>query len=248
MKKRVPFTLIELLIVIAIIAILAALLLPALSSAKEYAKTLACLNNLKQCGMAESMYNTDFDDWFSPGREWEYCLFPYCGTVNNDFSRWRYSNAKDPSEYQKAAPFKCPTVTVNSDYESPGCAGKGIVFHTAIGADGNWYVGDFQRASALHGTEFADSSTSDSYRWRKASQLAHSPSEVLNQAEANNEGSIRLDYAKTFNMRRHNYGASTNLLYVDGHANNWRTKLLSLNRGSDNSLSSGEPAGIYYWW
>lgn len=86
MKHR-RFTLVELLVVVAIIAILAALLLPALEQARESARRTVCRNNLRQFGMAASMYGADFDGYITgvPTDP----LVPGNGGARGAWVRWR---------------------------------------------------------------------------------------------------------------------------------------------------------------
>ncbi len=73
---RRAFTLIELLVVIAIIAILAAILFPVFAQAREQARSISCVSNLSQIGLAVHMYAEDYDEVFPMGgytaqRNWE---------------------------------------------------------------------------------------------------------------------------------------------------------------------------------
>jgi prepilin-type N-terminal cleavage/methylation domain-containing protein/prepilin-type processing-associated H-X9-DG protein len=116
MNPRRAFTLIELLVVIAIIAILAALLLPALSAAKQRARTTQCISNLHQIGLGMKMFADDNNGLYpesggtiywssndvappvgSGQPAWTYQIFPYVGNTNvYDCPE----NVQLPSQYQ----------------------------------------------------------------------------------------------------------------------------------------------------
>jgi prepilin-type N-terminal cleavage/methylation domain-containing protein/prepilin-type processing-associated H-X9-DG protein len=102
------FTLIELLVVIAIIAILASMLLPALGSARERAKSIKCVAQLKQFHTAFVMYAGDYDDLVPSGSpadwDWPYFLAPYFGLTPDDDAN---STSWEDFRYAKGL-FVCP--------------------------------------------------------------------------------------------------------------------------------------------
>ena len=137
--RRNPFTLLELLVVIALIAILAAMLLPALSKARDKARAISCTSNLKQLGIYMNMYATDQNDVIpqvdsnlaSAQGKWQDCLATF--DASKPLADWLHM----PSGKLRPL-FRCPAgpdkFTTSTDYHGYGANATG--FTSLYGNDG----------------------------------------------------------------------------------------------------------------
>ena len=110
-RRCAAFTLIELLVVIAIIAILAAMLLPALSSAKEKARRTGCVNALRQLGLALQMYGGDWNDKLPQGNR-DDGVSHTIWISTNTFNAIR--------QYSATNMVNCPSLEGTFQYSVPG--------------------------------------------------------------------------------------------------------------------------------
>ena len=161
-KRTLGFTLIELLVVIAILALLAAILFPVFAAARERARQTACMNNMKQIGLAVGTYLPDWDNTYPPNRFADSTHTgspaPQGGVWGLEGSSYNWKRAlwttgvlKSASVYQcpsndhswdKADATNCPGDESNcvppntgqSDRQLPNSYGyNGSVFHEAFG-------------------------------------------------------------------------------------------------------------------
>jgi len=246
MSPKCAFTLVELLVVIAVIGILAALLLPVLSSAKLRAQRNICMNNLRQISLGVGMYSDDSNDTSPAGN----------GIKTNSpdaFSNYKelmksYVGLKgEPAAKEKL--FACPADTFYFDYAFTSSP-HGYVLQSLCTQSNNDYssysfnAGNLNRAM-FHGTNF----TEPGIAGMKLSSIKH-PSRTVLVAEM----PAFIPYSwhqpkRPFNQVNSIFNNSQNVIsFVDGHVNYIKMYWDSAWPLGILALAHDPPAGYDYQW
>ena len=211
------FTLIELLVVIAIIAILAGMLLPALARAKARAQRIQCVSNLKQQGVAMTLYTSDYDDKMPSGKA-------PAGLSASVFAYWNYGG-KQGTEYNGQLRLLNPFVAIAGKV-STNSAGAERVFkcpsdNGALAAgwpyDRKPTVFDTFGSSYLYNSSANDNDDNLGLVNKKASQVRNPSRTVFVNDFAFNLHFVRMKiFQKMYWHDRHRLGFG-NVAFVDGH-------------------------------
>ncbi len=243
-KKRSAFTLIELLVVIAIIAILAAMLLPALAKAKDKAKSINCISNLKQWGVEWNLYAADNADVFPTGQHPD-------GSIDQN-ARAAWFNALQRKVAEPTQLLTCPYATEANPDVNTEFGGLRYAYKMPVSTDGiknayqNGELGSYGANLWIYRTSVDIQNRPREYHWGKitASPVASDTPLMLDAmwrgggpwygnrtafAPAAQPGVSTGDASREmehFCTPRHGSGKKTQVVFFDGSARSLKVKTL----------------------
>ncbi len=235
-RKCDAFTLIELLVVIAIIAILAAILFPVFAQARERARAISCLSNMKQLGLGLMMYSQDFDESFPR------CTF-YGGDTAFDLN-WR--NVIYP--YVKSVDvYACPSNPAGRRRDQAGAInGPGGKMAGGYGMNAiatSWVPADWgYDATVLSNANI----TRPSDLIMIGEAVAFDPTVDIGYGILGSSCDQKRAYQHFGNGQSPNSGTPVNWIFADGHAKSlkWKQTIIPLNKNGWELNPSQEPGNI----